>query len=268
MLTRQVLMGRKTSPLTEGERNLLEGAICEVRPVAARTLLVRKGVELEHSTLLVKGLLSRYVDDRRGHRQFVSIHLPGDLVDLHAYPMKQLDHDVAALSDAEVAIMPHAAIKAITEANPELARKLWFATLLDAAMHREWIFRLGRLDALGRVCHFFAETGARLHAIGDGALERFSLQITHADVGEACGVTSVHMSRVLKLLREGGICSFKDGQVEISNYAALVRRGQFDPSYLYLQHPQHPAPTKEIPCPPPIATNPSMKPVTSRSSKA
>jgi len=267
MLTRQVLLGRKVAPLTDQERRLLESAICEVRPVAARTVLVHKGIEVEHSTLLLKGLLSRYVDDRLGQRQFVSLHLPGDLVDLHAYPMKQLDHDVAALSDAEVALMPHAAIKSITEANPELARKLWFATLLDAAMHREWIFRLGRLDALGRVCHFIAETSARLQAIGAGSPARFDLQMTHADVGEACGVTSVHISRVFKLMREGGLCTFKDGRVEILDYRALVQRGQFDPAYLYLEHPPHAASLKEVPCHQQIATNPSTKPARSRSSR-
>ncbi len=236
-MTGQVLTGRKISPFTPSERARLEGAIAEVRHVSARTLLVRKGEQLEHSTLLLDGLLSRYVDDRRGQRQFVSLHVAGDLVDLHAYPMKQLDHDVAALSDAEVAIMPHAAIRAITEEDAELARKLWFATLLDAAMHREWIFRLGRLDALGRVCHFFAETGARLQAIGEATTERYALPITQSDIGEACGLTSVHVSRVLKLLRDGGICTFKDGLVGIQDYATLVRRGQFDPSYLYLENP-------------------------------
>jgi CRP-like cAMP-binding protein len=237
VLTRQVLAGRKIAAFNASERARLEGAISEVRPVSARTILVRKGEELEHSTLLVKGFLSRYVDDRRGQRQFVSLHVPGDLVDLHAYPMKQLDHDVAALSDAEVAVMPHRAIRAITEDDAELARKLWFATLLDAAMHREWIFRLGRLDALGRVCHFFAETAARLQAIGEATSDHYRLPITQADIGEACGLTSVHISRVLKALRDGDICSFKDGKVGIHNYAALVRRGQFDPSYLYLEHP-------------------------------
>jgi CRP-like cAMP-binding protein len=96
LLTRRILAGRKIEPLTDGERARLEGAISEVRPVAARSILVRKGEPLEHSTLLLKGLLSRYVDDRRGFRQFVSLHVAGDLVDLHAYPMRQLDHDVAA----------------------------------------------------------------------------------------------------------------------------------------------------------------------------
>jgi CRP-like cAMP-binding protein len=234
VLTRRVLLGRRIAPLSTAERARLEGAITEVRLIATRSIVVHKGEALEHSTLLLRGFLSRHADDRRGHRQLVSLHAPGDLVDLHAYPMKQLDHDVAALTDAEVAIMPHTAIKAITEADPELARKLWFATLLDSAMHRAWIFRLGRLDAPGRVSHFFAETGARLQAVGLGTPVRFLLPITQADVGDACGLTSVHVSRVLKSLRDTGICTFRDGEVVVHDRAAMFKCGQFDPSYLYL----------------------------------
>jgi CRP-like cAMP-binding protein len=240
VLTKRVLAGRKIEPLTPAERARLERAITKVRAVAARTILVKKGEQLEHSTLLLKGFLSRYVDDRHGHRQFVSLHVSGDLVDLHAYPMKQLDHDVAALSDAEVAILPHTAIRSISEEDPELARKLWFATLLDAAMHREWIFRLGRLDAAGRVSHFLCETGSRLHAVGLGSRGRFCLPLTQADMGEACALTSVHISRVLKSLRDAGICTFKDGEVVIHDHDALIRRGQFDPAYLYLDPDQDP----------------------------
>ncbi|MBV9509309.1 MAG: Crp/Fnr family transcriptional regulator [Caulobacteraceae bacterium] len=241
MLTRKVLAGRKIEPFTDAERRQLESAIAEVRTVQARALLVRKEEPLEHSTLLLKGLLARYVDDRRGLRQFVSLHIPGDMVDLHAYPMKQLDHDVAAISDSEVAIMPHEAIRRITEHDAELARKLWFATLLDAAMHREWIFRLGRLDAIGRVCHFFAETGVRLALVGEGAPTSFSLPMTQGEIGEACGLTSVHVNRVLKSLRDGGICTVREGRVEIYEYATLVQRGEFDPSYLYV--------ATDAPCP-------------------
>jgi len=235
-----VLKGRKIARLTPAERARLEGAISEVRTVPARSILVHKGEHLEHSTLLLRGFLSRAVVDRLGQSQCVSLHIAGDLVDLHAYPMKQLDHDVVALSDAEVAILPHRAIKAIAERDAELTRKLWFATLLDAAMHREWIFRLGRLDALGRVCHFFAETGARLQAVGIGTVERYALPMTQTDIGQACGLTSVHVSRVLKLLRDGEICVFKDGAVEVLNHESLVRRGQFDPAYLYLDDPPRP----------------------------
>lgn len=234
MLSRLVLAGRRIAPLTAAESGKLERAIIEVRSVGARTILTRKGEVLETSSILLKGFLSRHVDDRRGHRQFVSLQVPGDLVDFHSYPMRFLDHDVAALSDAQVALIPHSAIAAITRADAGLARKIWFATLLDAALHRGWIFRLGRLDAPARVCHFFAETAARLQAIGLGTQKHFPLPITQTDLGEACSLTGVHTSRVLKALRGAGICTFRDGEVHIGDPSALIRMAQFDPTYLYL----------------------------------
>lgn len=235
VLTGAVLAGRKVGALTDAEHHILETAIVEVRSVPARTILTRKGEVLEFSTILLKGFLSRHVDDRRGHRQLVALQVPGDLADFHAYPMHFLDHDVAALTDARIAVIPHSAIAEITRTAPELARKIWFATLLDAALHRGWIFRLGRLSASGRVCHFFAETAARLQAVGLATPNHFALPITQTDLGEVCGLTSVHMSRVLKELRNAGICVFRDGEVRIDEPAALIRLGQFDPSYLYFE---------------------------------
>ncbi len=234
MLTRLVLAGGRGSPLNAAERATLDRAIVEVRSVGARTILARKGERLEFSTILLNGFLSRHVDDRRGQRQFLSLQVPGDLVDFHAYPMRFLDHDVSALSEAQIALIPHSSIAEITEADAGLAHKMWLTTLLDAAVHRAWIFRLGRLDGPGRICHFLAETAARLCAVGLGTPERFFLPLTQADLGEACGLTSVHTSRVLKALRSAGVCTFRDGKVSIEDPAALIRTGHFDPTYLYL----------------------------------
>jgi hypothetical protein len=80
----------------------------------------------------------------------------GDFVDLDGFPLKVLDHEVATMSSATVAMMPHSEREAITHDLPALTRKLWFSTLIDAAIHRAWLFRLGRLDAVGRIAHFIS----------------------------------------------------------------------------------------------------------------
>lgn len=213
---------------------MLENAISEVRTLDARTTIARAGEPLSNSTLLLEGFMCRYVDDRQGLRQLVAVQVPGDFVDMHAYPLKVLDHDVATLTAVTVAILPHDALDHINATMPELTRKLWFSTLLDAAMHRAWVFRLGRLDAVGRVAHFLSETHLRLKAVNlsDGA--RFALGITQSDLSEICGITNVHTNRVLRQLREEGLCVFRSSLVDILNVEGLQRRGQFDPDYLYI----------------------------------
>ncbi len=235
MFTEKFLRSRRGASLTNEERAVLEATISEVRTLDARTTIVRAGDPLFNSTLLLEGFMCRYVDDREGLRQLVAVQVAGDFVDLHAYPLKTLDHDVATLTAVTIALLPHDALDRINATMPELTRKLWFSTLLDAAMHRAWVFRLGRLDAVGRVAHFLSETNVRLKAVGLSDGSRFALGITQTDISEICGITNVHTNRVLRQLREEGLCVFRSSLVEIQNVEGLARRGQFDPDYLYIR---------------------------------
>lgn len=236
MFTERFLRDKRGASLDTAERARLEVAISEIKTFAARQIIARAGEPLDQSTLLIEGIMSRYLDDRNGLRQLVAIHLPGDFLDLHAFPLKVLDHDVATLTPATVAIVPHAELETIAEEMPQLVRKLWFATLLDAAIHRAWLFRLGRLDATGRVAHFLCETNARLFSAGLSDGRRFALGLTQADLAEICGLTTVHVNRVMRQLREEKLCIFRSSLVEILDPARLAARGQFNPAYLYNNH--------------------------------
>ncbi|MDB5695174.1 MAG: Crp/Fnr family transcriptional regulator [Sphingomonas bacterium] len=236
MLTHRFLLGRARDALSEEERQVIENAVSSVRQIPPRTQIQRRGELVTHSVMLLDGYMCRYLDDREGYRQLVSLQVPGDFVDLHGFPMKRLDHDVASLGPCTIATFEHRTLAEILERYPRLTRWLWFSTLLDAAIHREWIFRLGRLGAEGRVAHFFCELYARLEMVGlarDGA---FALPATQADVAEACGITGVHANRVLRLMRERGFATFRSGEVEITDMPKLKALGEFDPIYLYGQH--------------------------------
>ena len=234
MLFDRFLRHRRGVSLTAEERKTLEDAVTDIRTVDARKTIVHAGENAHQSTFLIDGFMSRYIDDRKGLRQLVAIHVPGEFVDLHAYPMHDLDHSVETLTASRIAIVPHRALDRITAEQPDLARKLWFSTLMDAALHRAWLFRVGRLDAVGRVAHLLSEMNARLEAAGVSDGRRFTLDITQTDLAEACGLTTVHINRVMRQLREAELCVFRSSQVEIFDRPALEKRGDFDPQYLYL----------------------------------
>ncbi|MFT3975059.1 MAG: helix-turn-helix domain-containing protein [Amaricoccus sp.] len=225
----------RATTLDDRERACLEAAITETRTYGRRRTVIRHGTAIDVSLYLMRGTMCRYIDNNHGDRQLVSIQVPGDFVDLHGYPLKVLDHDVATVTEVEVALFRHADLDALVAAEPALARKLWFSTLLDAAIHREWIFKLGRLPSHGRVAHFLCETELRLRAVGlsDGA--RFGLPLTQPDLAEVCGLTSIHVNRVLRDLREQGLVTVRAGIVDIREPRALARLGEFDPAYLYVE---------------------------------
>lgn len=246
MFTARFLRDKRGASLDDDERAILESAISEVRDIPPRTNIVRAGQPLRYSTLLVDGIMSRYIDDREGARQLVAVHFPGDFVDLHGFPLKVLEHDVQTTTAVRVAIIPHSALEQVLAEHPQLARKLWFATLLDAAMHRAWLFRLGRLDAVGRVAHFLCETNARLVAAGLSDGSRFNLALTQTDLAEVCGLTNVHVNRVMRQLREERLCVFRSSVVEIPDLERLAARGQFSPDYLYLAQTEPVKSTAEV----------------------
>jgi len=245
MFTERFLRNRKGVHLEIEERARLEAAIEEIRTIEPRTRIVRAGEALTQSILLVDGFMSRHIDDKRGLRQLVAVHVPGDFVDLHAFPLGMLDHDIATLTAATIAIVPHEALAAIEREMPSMVRKLWFATLLDAAIHRAWLFRMGRLDAVGRVAHFLCETNARLVSAGLSDGRRFAFGITQNDLSEICGLTSIHVNRVMRALREEGLCVFRSSLVELLDPEGLAARGQFDPAYLYIDEQASLALSKE-----------------------
>lgn len=233
-VTGDFLRGRGRSILSAQELDILEQMVDRVELLPARSVVTRRGDRLRESMLLIEGAMCRYLDARDGYRQLLAFHVPGDFVDMHGYTLHRLDHDVATIVDSRVAMVPHDRIDAIMRDHPRIAWMLWRSTLLDAAMHREWIFRLGRLDAAGRLAHFLCEVSERMAVIGrvrDGA---FTLPLTQQDLGEACGLTSVHVNRTLRRLREEGIADVARGEARIFDKAKLARVAEFDPDYLYL----------------------------------
>lgn len=221
--------------MTEAEKDVLESAVERVETLPARTIVVRRGERVNYSTLLLEGAMCRYMDAIDGFRQLVALQVPGDFVDLHGYPLKRLDHDVGTLTEARIAIIPHARIDRILSDHPHLTRLMWRSTLLDAALHREWIFRLGRLDAIGRLAHFLLETYHRLRVTGRTQGSAFPLTLIQQDLGEALGLTSVHVNRMLRRLREEGLAEVGRGEVRILDHERLARVGEFEAEYLYLE---------------------------------
>lgn len=233
MLTGRFLLGRARDALSDEERDLIERSVSSVRSFSPRQQVMRRGDLVNTSAMVVEGFMGRYLDDREGHRQLVSVHVPGDFVDLHGFPLKRLDHDIAAIGPCTVAVFEHRTLAQILKDHPRLTRWLWLSTLLDGAMHREWIFRMGRLGAGGRVAHFFCELNARLEMVDLARDGRFAIPATQADVAEACGITGVHVNRVLRIMRERGLLLFRSGEVHIRDVPKLEAVAEFDRAYLY-----------------------------------
>lgn len=235
LLDTLLLKLRARDVLSAAEQAVLAECVDAVTEVPQDRVLVKAGVTLSHSTLLVEGFACRYKDLADGQRQIMEIHLPGDFIDLHGFLLNRLEHNLASLTPVKLATVPHDRLRAITERHPHLARMLWFSTLLDAAIHRERILSVGRRSALARIAHLMCELNLRLEVVGIAADGRYPLPITQSDIADATGLTAVHVNRMLKQLRDQQLLTFRGGEVVIHEWDRLQRVAEFSSGYLYLE---------------------------------
>lgn len=235
LIHRLLLKLRARDDVSEREEQVLRDAFARSEEYQSGRTMVRAGTPLTQSMLVVEGLVARFKDLNDGQRQIQEIHVAGDFTDLHGFLLKSLEHNVGALTRVRVALFPHDAIRRITEEEPHLTRLLWFSTLIDSAIQREKILSVGRRPALSRLAHLLCELYVRLELVGLAGEGSFALPITQLDLGDATGLTSVHVNRMLKQLRDDRLVTFRGGQVTIHDWTRLQKAGEFDTGFLYLE---------------------------------
>jgi len=226
---------RVRDDVSSQEEAALRAAVGERRAVPAHRPIIRAGENVRESTLLLSGWVARAKDLENGERQITEINVVGDFVDLHSFTLKTLDHDVIALTNCEIATVPHEKLEDITVTFPHLTRLLWLATNMDAAIHREWMLSMGRRTALARVAHIFCELLIRLQIAGVASEDGYDFPLTQLQLADCLGLTSVHVNRTLQELRKRELIELRNRRLRILDAPGLQRVGQFDPGYLYLK---------------------------------
>ncbi len=220
--------------LSANEMAALERLLAPPRPIAAGSDIVREGERPKHSTLLLEGFCARYTTVADGARQITQISIPGDFVDLHSFVMKQMDHGVVALTDCVIAAAPHAGLRDVTEAHPHLTRLLWLETVVDGAVHRQWLTAMGRRTALANMAHLLCELYLRLQAVLAADAMTFQLPLTQSVLADVLGLSTVHVNRVVAELRAMELVAWSQTQVRILDWDRLASVGEFDAAYLRL----------------------------------
>lgn len=231
-LTRRLL---SITTLTPAEIAVVESLPSIVRKLGRQSDIVRIHDKATHSCLVIEGWAFRYRLLRDGRRQIFSLHVPGEIPDLHSLHIDVMDHSLAALTPCTVAFIPHEALQALTVENPHIGAGLWRDSLIDAAIFREWMASTGRRQAIGRLAHLFCELYVRLRVVGLAKDNRYPFPLTQTDIADATGQTAVHVNRTLRELRERGLVTFDGATLTIHDWPGLVRVGEFDPIYLHLR---------------------------------
>jgi len=206
----------------------------EFRQFAAHRYIVRAGERVVEATLIVAGLAFRHKVTVEGSRQILSVHIPGDFVDLEGSLLEVANHNVQALTNCEVAVVPRDAMVELIDTHARLGKAMWIDTLIDASIYREWIVNVGRRDARSGTCHLLCEFARRLAAVGLAESAGYELPMTQEQLADALGITPVHVNRILKELDREGLIVRAKRFVRVPDWGALCKVAGFNDLYLHL----------------------------------
>jgi CRP-like cAMP-binding protein len=226
---------RRRDDISPEEESAIRGLVSGTVQVAAHKVIIRAGQTLNESMILLRGWAGRAKDLPSGQRQFAELHVAGDFTDLHSFTLKRLDHDIVSITPCLFATVPHERLKAMTERLPHLTRVYWFATNLDAAIHREWALSLGRRSAISHMAHLFCELRVRLEIVGLTNGNSYDFPLTQVELAEALGLTPVHVNRTLQEMRRMGLVEAENRRLNILDLEGLKGIADFDDAYLYLE---------------------------------
>lgn len=225
---------RNFTPLTVDDEVRLSALAASPQTKGPRRDLIREGDRPHAVYLILQGWACRYKMLADGRRQLLQFLLPGDLCDVHNVVLDEMDHSIGAVTEVRYTEIAHDRIDDIAQAAPHLRRALWWHSMTALAMQREWTMNIGQRCASERRGHLFCELFFRLRAVDLTDGSSCEMPVTQTDLGDATGLTPVHINRTLQQLRESGLIVLKNRRLSIPDLDALQDSALFSENYLHL----------------------------------
>ena len=196
--------------------------------------IIREGEKVDDIHLVLTGLAARSKTLRSGERQFMALLVPGDLCDVEVFILEGMDHDITALTETTCVLIPRDVIEGMLTESTKLTKALWWSTMTDSAVLREWIVDHGSREAIERIAHLMCEMLIRYRVVGETTDNSLPFPLTQEELADATGMTPVHVNRMLQQLRADGLIDLTGKVLTVLDPKGLQRIAKYDSTYLHL----------------------------------
>jgi CRP-like cAMP-binding protein len=215
-------LARHSSLLSSDERAIRRLLHPRVSNVARGADIVRQGDRPHVAVIVISGMLARYHTAPNGDRQYLSLHISGDLPDLQSLFLGVMDHSLCTLDEAQIASFAHTEILPLLKQAPSVVLAFWRHTLIDAAIFRQAITNHGTRSALARVAHLFCEQFTRARIVGAVSGWSCPFPLNQTQIGQVVGLSIATVNRATQSLRKTNCAEVRGGRLRILNCGVLV----------------------------------------------
>lgn len=173
---------------------------------------------------------AKILDD--GARQILDILLPGDFIGLESLAVEDPDIRVEAITPVSLCVFPRQRILKAMQENTKLALSLSRLATQSEVTLFEHLADLGRRKSEHRIAHFALEMYTRMERRGQVRDNTSPFPLTQSIIADCLGLTTEHVNRALRSLRDGGLMTIRGRKLEVLDYDGLANLASWSDRYL------------------------------------
>jgi len=218
-------------PLTDHEKELLSSLEKDAREYSAGTVLVSEAEKAGNFYSLRSGWACASQLQKDGSRQIIDIFISGQIMGLREVGLLRAHATIETMTDVVACPFPRNRLSEVFAESRRLAVLFFLVLAQNHALLSQRLSNIGNKSSAARLAHFILETRARLY-IEDPS---FEFPLNQTIIGDALGITSVHVSRVVKDLTSRGLIRQEGSQLTIVDTEGLARLAEFSTDYLEMR---------------------------------
>lgn len=205
--------------------------------VPARSKIFQEGETHDYVYTLFSGwgIIYKTVSNN-GKRQILRFLLPGDLIGYQTNASGVIGHSAGTITESVFCSFSRKKLNPMLRENPELAIRLVNMESRDMSLCQNHLMAAGRKTAKESIAFLLMELFYRVQY---QAVESYSASdhsiaflITQEDIGDALGLTNVHVNRVIKELTNEKIISCYKKKLFIFDENKLSEIAEFSPDMI------------------------------------
>lgn len=219
------------APISAAERALLARLEEREKSLRRGAAILRENDRLIELFILKRGTAMSYVVLDDGSRQILSFHFSGDLLATSALVYRHSPQSIVALTDCVVSPVDRNAMAQLMLEQPRLGSLILAFTQIEQVALTDRLAGVGRTSARARVAALLLVIRDRLRALDKSIGQTFALGLTQEEIGDATGLTAVHVNRMLRQLEVDGLIAREGGRVTLVKEAALIGEANYANRY-------------------------------------
>jgi CRP-like cAMP-binding protein len=213
--------------LSDSERQSLDSLEEQDRVCRRGAVVIRENERSRELFIVRAGWLHSSAVLGNGSRQIMRFHFQGDILGLPLLAFSESPETVTAVTDVTLCPFSRERLAQLIADHPRLGALILGLTVAERVSLADRLASIGRTSARARVGSLICELFARMRRLGAAAGDGIQLPLTQEEMGDATGLTSVHVNRMMRGLVEDGLIGRNGGEIRLVDEKRLFAESNF-----------------------------------------